>query len=164
VSVDSRVSNRGSRSTIRHRQDDGSIDNRESRPREFQENRIYTHRGDIGVREEDLVVLLYFLLASAYIDFLVIEGYSPEIVDRRSLAVDAIDKEIIVFIVERSEIFEFRFRWRGGRSCGGSSLTHRNRTRRLCCRRLVQWCTSAPRRGYYCCWFRRNDEFRQIWW
>jgi hypothetical protein len=58
-----------------------------------------------GVREEDLVVLLYFLLASAYGKGHEVEAYSPEIVARRLLVVDGRDREIIVLPVESSERF-----------------------------------------------------------
>ena len=61
-SVDIRVLDR-SALPIRHRQDDGLIDSCEFRPVEFQE--IFRDVQS-GVREEDLVVLLYFLLASTY--------------------------------------------------------------------------------------------------
>ena len=61
-SVNTRVLDR-SALPIRHRQDDWLIDSCEFRPIEFQ--KIFRDVQS-GVREEDLVVLLYFLLASAY--------------------------------------------------------------------------------------------------
>ena len=98
-SADSRVLNRSSRPAIRYRQDDPLIGNREVLPREFQEMRRYT-LGGYGVREEDLVAILYFLLASAYGKALEVEGHKPEILARRILAVDGRDIEIIKSYVE----------------------------------------------------------------
>ena len=110
TSFDSRVLDRSSRRTIRCLQDDRSIDTRGVTPREFQELRLVGR----GVREEDLVVLLYFFLASAYVNPLEVAGYSPDIFVRHCLAIDGRDIEIIIILVESSERFNwFRFRWRG---------------------------------------------------
>lgn len=105
VSVDSRVLNRSPRPAIRYRQDDRSIDNCVVRPREFQKMRRYS-LGLSGVREEDLVVLLYFLLASAYGKGHEVEAYSPVIGVRHILVVDGRDEEIIILLVESSERFD----------------------------------------------------------
>ncbi len=56
-----------------------------------------------GVREEDLIVLLHFLLASTHLSGQEVETYSPEILARRRLVVDGSDKEIIELLVKSSE-------------------------------------------------------------
>jgi hypothetical protein len=60
-----------------------------------------------GVSEEDLVVLLYFLLASAHLGGHEVEAYSPEILSRRRLVVDGRDKEIIELLVKSSKGIRF---------------------------------------------------------
>jgi len=55
-----------------------------------------------GISEEDLVVLLYFLLASAHLSRHEVETYSPEILGRRRLVVDGRDEEIIEYLVKSS--------------------------------------------------------------
>jgi len=55
-----------------------------------------------GISEEDLVVLLYFLLASAYLSGHEVEAYSPEILGRRRLVFDGRDEEIIEYLVKCS--------------------------------------------------------------
>lgn len=103
MSVDTRSRDRSPR-PIRHRQDGRYIDNCKIRPRELQ---IMSRYISGGISEEDLVVLLYFLLASAHLSGHEVEAYSPEIVTRRRLVLDACDKEIIEFLVKSSVETEF---------------------------------------------------------
>lgn len=56
-----------------------------------------------GIRKEDLIILLDFLLASAHLCGHEVEAYSPEIIARRCLIVDGRDKEIIEFLVKSSK-------------------------------------------------------------
>ena len=105
LSVDNRVLDR-SPLLIRHRQDDKLTDSRELRPIESQRVFRYVHS---SVREEDLVVILYFLLASAYGSGREVEAYSPVIVARRRFVVDGRDKEIIEFLEVSSERFKSVF-------------------------------------------------------
>jgi len=60
-----------------------------------------------GISEEHLVVLLYFLLASAHLRGHEVEAYSPEILARRRLVVDGRDKEIVEFLVKSSVEIKF---------------------------------------------------------
>lgn len=53
-----------------------------------------------GIREEDLIILLYFLLASAHLSGHEVEAYGPEITARRCLIVNGRYKEIIEFLVK----------------------------------------------------------------
>ena len=103
--MDYRVLNR-SPLPIRHRQDDRLTDSREFRPVEFQEVFRYVHS---GVREEDLVVILYFLLTPAYGSGLEVEAYSPVIIARRRFVVNGRDKEVIEFLEVSSERFKSVF-------------------------------------------------------
>ena len=89
---------------IRHRQDDGLIDSCEFRPIEFQKIFRYVQS---GVREEDLVVLLYFLLASAYGSDRRVETWSPVIFAVRRFVADGRDEEIVEFLEESSARFGF---------------------------------------------------------
>ena len=63
-----------------------------------------------GISEEDLIVLLHFLLASAHLGGHEVEAYSPEILARRGLVVDGRDKEIIKFLVKSSKSIWYLFR------------------------------------------------------
>jgi hypothetical protein len=103
VSVDSGVLDRSSR-PIRHLQCDRMIENCEGRPREFQIMLRYVLG---GIREEDLIVLLHFLLASPYGKRHKVEAYGPEVLAGRRFVVDGCDKEIIKFPVESSERIRF---------------------------------------------------------
>ena len=56
-----------------------------------------------GMSEEDLVALLYYLLASAHLRGHEVAAYSPEIPARRRLVVDGRNKEIVEFLVKSSK-------------------------------------------------------------
>lgn len=97
--VDSGILNRCSR-PIRHPEGDRMIENCKDRPREFQITLRYI-RG--GICKEDLIILLYFLLASPYGRRHKVEAYSPEVLAGRRFVVDGCDEEIIKYPVESSE-------------------------------------------------------------
>ncbi len=97
MSVDTRFRDSRSLRPICHRQDDWYTNNCDVRPRELQIMLRYILG---GISEEDLVVLLYFLLASAHLSRHEVETYSPEILGRRRLVVDGRDEEIIAFLVK----------------------------------------------------------------
>jgi hypothetical protein len=99
MTVNTRFRDRSPR-PIRHRQDDRYTNNCDVRPRELQIMLRYILG---GINEEDLVVLLYFLLASAHLGEDEVEVYSPEILARRRLVVDGRNKEIIEFLVKSSK-------------------------------------------------------------
>lgn len=99
MSADTRFRDRSPR-PIRYRQDDRYTNNCEVRPGELQIMLRYILG---GISEEDLVVLLYFLLASAHLGGHEVETYSPEFLARRRLVVDGRDKEIIEFLVKSSK-------------------------------------------------------------
>src|SRR6267154_6646957 len=110
-------------------------------------------------RESIAQVWKYFLLASAHFSGHEVEAYSPEIFARRRLVVDGRDEEIIEFFVKSSKgicfvkPFLLLSRQRTP-PFSKESLTRRNRIWRICWRRPVQWCKSAPHMGSYHCWFR----------
>ncbi len=99
MAVDIRSWNGNSR-PICHHEADRCANNCDARPREFQKALRYI---SCGVREEDLVALLYFLLAPAYGSGQEVEANSPEILARRLLVVDGRDKEIVVSPIKSSE-------------------------------------------------------------
>jgi hypothetical protein len=103
MSVDTRLRD-GSSRPIRHRQDERYTNNCDVWPRELQ---IMLRYVSGGISEEDLVVLLYFLLASAHLSGHKVEAYSPEILALRRLVVDGRDKKIIEFLVKSSKVFGF---------------------------------------------------------
>ena len=76
------------------------MNNCDVRPREFQKMFRYILG---GISEENLVVLLYFLLASTHLGGYEVEADGPEILASRRLVVDGCDKEIIEFLVKSSK-------------------------------------------------------------
>jgi hypothetical protein len=93
-----------------------------------------------GVREEDLIILLYFLLASSYGKGYKVEAYSAEVFASRYLIVDGRDKEIIEFHVESSEhIVIVRTSFFVALT---GLVTSRSRIWRLCRRHLVPYCNA----------------------
>lgn len=99
MSVDTRFRDRSAR-PIRHRQDDRETNSCDVRPRELQ----IMHRYILGgISEEDLVILLYFLLASTHLSGQEVEAYEPEILALRRLVADGRDKEIIEFLIKSSK-------------------------------------------------------------
>jgi len=89
---------------IRDRVDDRFTKNRGARSREFQIMLRHVLR---GVREEDLVALFYFLLASAHFSGQKVEAKGKEILARRRLVADGPDNEVIVLLIKRSVKAEF---------------------------------------------------------
>ena len=168
MSVDTRFRDRSPR-PIRHRQDDRYTNNCNVRSRELQIMLRYILG---GISEEDLVVLLYFLLASAHLSRHEVETYSPEILGRRRLVVDGRDEEIIAFLVKSPKGICF-VKPILLLSKQGTPLSQKNR---LPVETGFQFATLVASssavvqvgphraRGSYHCWSRCNDEFLRSAW